>query len=396
MIAAVRRRDPRNEALTTAFLETERMAGLVRECVTAGIPRQACIVHLSRLAPERLRPHHVRLARAALEPLAHADRARLFELPTLDFVVIWRGPAETAVSVSREALTLLFSDEDGGGEKVTGAGLWQELELPKEADQLLAMADNILGNKDDMPAPPSTAMALDPTSLAAFEALLAQADVARFVRRHQICVRLPDGQFRLRWEKRYLSVEELQTSLDPDHAARAEPWLFRRLTRTLDRRMLALLSAPDELNGAGPFGLNLNVTSILSPEFLRFDEALPQALRGQVTLDFLPADVLADPAAFLFAREFASSRGYRTLLRGVTADLLPVFPLARIGLDYLQLRWSQALVAHGTDIFPDPSPIVLSHADQPSAIAWGMRQGITLYQGRMATPSSMRPLRGGI
>ena len=395
MIGAIRRRDTRGEPQPNALLDVERMAALVRECIIAGIARNCCIVHLSRLPPDQLRPHHMRLARAALEPLAHADRARLFELPTLDLVVIWRGAAETAVSVCREAITLLFAEDDPIAPSAADATIWQELSLPEEAGQVLAMADAILQGDATPAASTSTASPLDPASLAAFEARLAQVDVTRFVRRRQICVRLPDGGFRLRWEKRYLSVDELQASLAPDHAAQAEPWLFRRLTRSLDRRMLALLAAPAELDGAGPFSINLNVASILSPEFLRFDEALPPGLRGQVTLDFLPADVLADPAAFLFAREFASSRGYRTLLRGITADLLPVFPLARIGLDFLQLRWSPALAALGTDLFPDPLPIVLSHADTPSAMAWGRREGILLYQGRFAEPGPARALRSG-
>ena len=51
-----------------------------------------------------------------------------------------------------------------------------------------------------------------------------------------------------------------------------DPWLFRRLTRTLDRRMLSLLASPGRIDVAyGPFALDLNVASLLSPEFLRFD-----------------------------------------------------------------------------------------------------------------------------
>ena len=128
--------------------------------------------------------------------------------------------------------------------------------------------------------------------------------------------------------------------LAPERDLRADRWLFRRLTRTLDRRMLALLAVPGEVRAAGPFGLDLNVASILSPTFLRFDAGLPAALRGQLVLDLSPADVIADPASFLFARDFARARGYRLLLRGITAGLLDAFPLRRTGLDLLQLRWS--------------------------------------------------------
>ena len=53
--------------------EVLNLAALVRECVASGIGRNVCIVHLSRLPADRIRPHHLRLARAALEPLANAD-----------------------------------------------------------------------------------------------------------------------------------------------------------------------------------------------------------------------------------------------------------------------------------------------------------------------------------
>ena len=136
--------------------------------------------------------------------------------------------------------------------------------------------------------------------------------------------------------------------------------------------MLALLAAPRELDNAGPFGLALNVASILSPEFLRFDAALPGALRGQVVIELLLADVMADPAAFLFARDFAQGRGYLLLLRGVTAGLLEAFPLRRIGLDMLGLRFTPELAGLDLDL-ADADHVVLSRADTGAALAWGGR-----------------------
>jgi hypothetical protein len=215
---------------------------------------------------------------------------------------------------------------------------------------------------------------------------LATVDVARFVRRRRICSLAADGRFHLEWEQRLLSVSELGETLMPDRAVQSEPWLYRRLTRTLDQRMLALLAAPLELRDAGPFSVALNVGSVLSPAFLRFDAALPVLLRGRVVLELLPADVLADPGAFIFARDFAHERGYRLLLREMNADLLGVFPLARIGLDLLQLRWREPLAAEGAPALHDPANTVLMRADAPEAVEWGRSRGIALFQGRMAEP----------
>lgn len=381
MTGAIRRRE--DAPPSKAGYEAQQLIALIHECVISGIARHACVVHLSRLSADRARPHHLRLASAALEPLAQADRARLFILPNLDLVVVWRGIAETALAASRDAVEHLFADKDNG----PVASLWEELDLPGGAERLLAIAEQRDASRPvSRPAP--VAPPLDPATLALLESGLANADVARFVRRRQVCAVQPDGAFRLKWETRKLAIDELVDSLIPGHAPQADPWLFRRLTRTLDSRMLALLAASGELAGAGPFSINLNISSILAPGFLRFDTALPMGLRGHVTLGLLAADVLSDPAAFLFARDFASSRVYRLLLHGVTADLLPMFPVDRIGVDFLQLRWSDALLAIGGGAIEDPSRIILSHADTHQAINWGRLQGIALFQGHMAVASS--------
>ena len=146
--------------------------------------------------------------------------------------------------------------------------------------------------------------------------------------------------------------------------------------------MLALLAAPSELERAGPFAINLNVASILAPEFQRFDAALPAVLRGEVTLDLLPADILSDPSAFLFARDFARARGFRLMLRGVTADVLPMFPLRLLGLDLIELRWSRQM--REVDLMDLARQVVLSRADTPDAIDWAAAQGIGFFKGAMA------------
>eukprot|EP01037_Dinobryon_pediforme_P009365 gene9365-9445_t len=360
-------------------LEALLLSSYVRECWAAGIARRACVIHLSRLPQDRMRPHHLRLARAAIEPLAHADRARVFTLPNRSIVALWRGQAEGAVLASRTAITHLFSD---GEDAVPPELLWEDLDIPGSVERLLLIADESSGLKTKEPAEAPGSRIFDPATLQALETQLANADVARFARRNPVHHRGKDGKFRIAWERRSLCIDEVAATLAPQHAPQSDPWLFLRLTRTLDRRMLALLAAPGELSGAGPFSINLNVSSILAPGFLRFDTALPSNLRGHVTLDLKPADVLADPAAFLFARDFVRARGYRMMLRNVTADLLPVLPVARLGVELLQLQWSEACAALEPAHMPaDLAQIVLSRADSANAIAWGVTCGISLFQG---------------
>jgi len=379
-----RHRVAEGHAAIGAKQEALQLATLVRDCGVADIARNVAVVRLSRLEPDRqrpqqLRPHHLRLARAALEPLAHAERARLFMLPSRDIVAVWRGEAEAARRTAKAAIEHMFAGDESL--PISPERLWEEYTLPGDAEAVMA----IVRGPDDPPATQAEAaklIPLDLASLAAFEQQLAHADMARFVRRLPIAALRPKGGLTLAWESRLFDIDELAGCLSPRHDLQAEPWLFRRLTRTLDRRMLALLGAHGELAQAGPLAFQLNIASLLSPEFLRFDEMLPAALRGKVTLDLMPEDVLSNPSAFLFARDFARARGYRLALSGVVAALLPILPVRRLGLDLVHLRWSEALrSADLAALQAEPGRIVLSGVESEAVLFWGAAQGISLFSG---------------
>ena len=357
-----------------------QLEALVRESAATGTARQALLLRLSALPRGLAQPHHLRLAHEALEPLGIADRARLFLLPNADAVMIWRGEAGALLATTRDRLRHLFADDNRA--LPMPERLAEHLDLPNDADALLAAIADSLAPPVARAANTKPRNPLDPATLAALERALAGAELSRFARRRAVCARQPGGGFQLVWEKRVFSLAELSETLAPDRDLKAAPWLFRRLTRTLDRRMMALLCAPDEMRDAGPFGLVLNVGSVLSPDFLRFDAALPSRLRGQVVLELHPADILADPAAFLFARDFARTRGYRLLLGGLTAELAGLFPLDGTSFDYFQLAWSPTLAAIDlAALGAIPGCLVLGGADSAAALQWGQANGVALYQG---------------
>jgi hypothetical protein len=368
----------------------KRLTALIENCAASGVTRQALLLRTDRLPTTLSRPHHLRLAEAALSPLLGVSRAQLFHLPGPRFAVTWRGDAESVLMDVVESLDHLLEDAPIGTPSLRELVFLYD--LPTHGDLLKdALSDSVAPQVTPLPAP---GVPLDPAGLATLEAALAQADVARFARRHPVW-RMGRREAALAWEKRTLSVGELASGLLPGHDLHAAPWLFRRLTRTLDRRMLSLLASPGELTHAGPFALDLNVASVLSPEFLRFDAALPGGLRGRVVIALMPADVMADPATFAFARGFARARGYRLLLRDVTPPLARLLSLPALELDHLQLCWSPDLM--GQDAAADaqllvacaPERTVLALTNDRAALAWGLQAGIRLFQGSAADDAAL-------
>ena len=376
----------------TAVPDAEGVAELttlVRNCSVSGVERRVLLIRTDLLPPRLSRPQHMRLANDALEPLMGAERAQRFQLAHGRLAIGWRGEAADRLRQTLDGLGHLLLDAPL--EAPTMPELARLFDLPRDGAALLALATSpgqgvpaaaaaIGPAKRTRPVLPP----IDLPTLQAAEARLAAADVSRYGRRRMVC-RLDGEAFSPAWEVRFLAIQELATDLCPNHNAFADPWLFRRLTRVLDRRMLVLLSSPSELRDAGPFGLDLNVGGVLSPEFLKFDAALPSRLRGQVVINLHPADVMGDLASFQFACAFARARGYRILLRAISPPLLPVLNLAALELDFVELRWASTLQGF------DPASLragtarwLLARADLAEAVRWGRAVGMGLFQGDAA------------
>ncbi len=320
----------------------EALGLLLRQAAIAGVRRRALLLHAERLPRAVGRQYHLRLARAALTGLAHADRAQLFDLPRGRLAVVWRDRGEALnaggeLGRAMQSLKRLIADMPESQAPMLGE-LVSIYELP---DQAAWLQDVLLDTGQEPPSvTPGPAAALDTHVLARLELSLAQADLAAFARWRPV-YRLaaqgtPPMPPALAWEERTFAIADVGTSLCPSHALAADMWLYLRLTRTLDRRMLALLGGAGELNGIGGLGLQMNVASLLGTGFLRLDEKIPAGLRGSVVLSLQAADVLADGAAFAFARNFVRGRGYRLLLAGGSAALLAVLDVAAAGFDFVQ------------------------------------------------------------
>jgi hypothetical protein len=234
------------------------LADLLRKTELAGTQRRALLLHTDRLPPALARPHHQRLARDAIAGLASADRAQHFELSRGRVVIVWRHRGGRELDIAMAALEHLLSDLPDG--QVFPPGQLVTLyDLPEQAEWLL---DEIRDKGEPSAgATPEAALPLDLTALVRLEHSLAQAEISRFIRWRPV-FRIVGGAPLPAWEERYIAAHEIGENLCPDYRIKANRWLFNRLTRSFDRRMLAILSGPQELRDSGPFALNLNLATI--------------------------------------------------------------------------------------------------------------------------------------
>ena len=357
---------------------------LVQQTVLSGASRRAALLHMDRLPPPLARPHHLRLARSALAGLADRDHAQSFDLSRGRLAIVWRSRAPDDIDAAMAALAHLMADLPAG-QAIAMGELLSVFDLPAQAPWLL----DALAEPDPGADPPSghgmdPALGLDAPLLAALEESLVQADLAPFLRWRPV-IDIERGAPALAWEERTLAIGALAGCLCPGRHLAEGTWLFRRLARSLDRRMLALLTGPRELGGNRPFSLAITVGSILSPAFMAFDAALPAGLRGRVVLALEAADILADAASFSFARNFAHARLYRLLLRDAPADprTPPLLHAESAGLDMEEMKLSPVLLDH-PGLLAARERLVLSGVDSVSQLEWARRQGCWIVKGLVA------------
>lgn len=374
--------------------------------------RRAVHVRLSKLRAYNRRGHHLRIAGSAFEPLVRDYDGALFRLFNNDLVIICTGADVADMDHTILHLQYLFADDplikndENGGTQFCA---WFDLE--DDYDELLNLAQRMdsartqhdqretgaeapaAENAEPKAGPGAERVPLDPPNLAAIEESIAQADLSTIVRRQPICAVVRDRKPQPVYHEIYTSIGSLCDTLMPGIDIQANPWLFQDLTQHLDRRMISYLVQNGDTTRGQPFSVNLNVSTLLSPEFLDFDAVLNPGIRGGIVIELQLFDVYADLGNFLFARDFLHERGYKFCLDATTHMSLPLVDREELGFDLVKLLWSEDL----GDRLSGPSGkslrmaaekmgserLILAHCDSELALDVGESLGITLYQGHL-------------
>jgi hypothetical protein len=367
--------------------------------------RRAIHVHLSRLRPYNRRGHHLRIAASAFEPLIRGYEGALFRFDNNDMILICSGASVAKIDEYVLRLRYLFSEDPLlTGHEQEGEEFCSWYDVETEYAALLALAESVVEGRAEAECQaaesarervgPKAPMApLDPPHLETIIRAIAQADLSGVMRRQPVCAVAGGAKPEPLFHELYISVGDLRQTLMPTHDILANRWLFQDLTRHLDNRMIALLTRNDDSTLNEAFSLNLNVETVLSPEFIEFDEALNGAKRRTVVIELQLIDVFADLGSFTFARDFLHERGYKLCLDGITHLSLPFIDRDRLGFDLIKLQWSADLADQTTGArgealreavaLQSPERIIMCHSDSQTAVEVGRALGIAMYQGHL-------------
>ena len=365
--------------------------------------RRAVVIHLSRLNPANRGTHQIRIAANTFEALIKQFEGQMFVLNQGDIVFLCKEDNVIAVDAAVGKVRFLFADDPVGAQAAengadsfvtwfnmadsTGAFYTYVETIRGEDERRRRRVSSILGKETYDRQP------MDPLAMNELITILARADLTNLLRRQSVCQMAPDEAPKPLFREIYVSIADLRDAVMPKRDLASDRWLFQYLTQTLDKRVLALLRKADDSGLSHSFSLNLNIATVLSPEFQTFDTSLKAGARGSIVIEIEKVDIFADISAYLFARDFARERGYRLCLDGMTRLTLPFIDRARLGLDLVKLFWSPDM-ADGADSERQreflaaierigKGRIILARCDTPQAIAFGLSVGIKLFQGRL-------------
>jgi hypothetical protein len=362
--------------------------------------RRAVHIHLSGLQAVNRREHHLRIAAGSFEGLVKMLNAQVFSMANADLMVVYKAQAQDDIEAAIVKLRFLFSDDPMISDEALGRTFCTWYSLDREYLDLLGLAQRLMHEEmNRLKAQQQQRAGLDarqdrpkgtpftPELLARSEAALAQADLANLIRRQAVCAVVGQSPPQPVFSELFISIADLRDVLAPSVNVASSPWLFQELTETLDRRVLSLLNKHDDRTLEGDISINLNVSTILSPEFLVFDDNVKAGMRGTIVLELQKVDIFADLGAYLFARDFAHDRGYRICIDGLTYSMLRFVDRERLGADLIKLVWDPSLTEEKDNKSEalrraGVTRIILCRCDTPAAIEYGQSVGITLFQGR--------------
>lgn len=238
--------------------------------------------------------------------------------------------------------------------------------------------------------PPPGLPAMTPEQLDYVQKQLAATNIIPFVK-DQVAMRINPGasDAAIEFFEFFLSVGDLQRSIMPDINIFSDRWLFQDLSRTMDLRMLETVVRAPHARECKTLSLNLNLETVSTMAFEKFLERSPE--NQKLIVEVQAIDVLANIRNYFDVHDVLSGMGHALLIDGLNPATLQMLDVGPLQPDYAKIMWAPEFI----DLLnPDSNKsagsmieevgaekIILARCDSQSAMGWGLKSGIRIFQG---------------
>lgn len=216
--------------------------------------------------------------------------------------------------------------------------------------------------------------------------VLEQIDISELVKRQSVVQIVGANQFKITQQEFFVAVKDLNLLFD-NVDLQENRWLYFYMLQHLDRRMLqAFFSA--QLNEWPEYiGINLNMQSVYSQEFINFAKQFLQQ-GHKIVVEVQLIDVFNNLPLYFEVKDILNSGGHKILIDGVSVSSLKLLNLKSLMPDMVKIFWEplrefepenedikEALALLGKE------NVILAKCDTAQALSWGVKHGFNAFQG---------------
>jgi hypothetical protein len=233
---------------------------------------------------------------------------------------------------------------------------------------------------------------MNPETLVQITKNIQQTNISEAMRSQSACAIMIGREPKVIFEESYININHLSKIIKTDVDLLSQPTLFKYLTRTFDKRVLALLKIKAKMSDKFAISLNLNISTLFSDEFASFDSNLTPQQKASTIIELQIADVFEDIQMFTLAKETVQKLGYRICLDGLDSVCFTQIDRKNLGVDLAKVQWHPELdtesgkekkeMLSNAVQRSDPKRVILCRCDNEKAVEYGKSIGIALFQGR--------------
>jgi hypothetical protein len=353
---------------------------------------QALHFHLSRITRSFRTRKHLRVAAGMLKELMAPLPRPPFILKNGDIVLIGKTIDQSRIAEATEMLGYILAGEPLTRGPAEDSALFTLYDLETHYRILLGNVRHIADTEARADAARRPAKSdFQPARIGALIERLGQLELANMVRQQTVWTVPPSGETQPKplFDELYISVDGLRAAIGFEGDIASDPQFFQLVTRAFDKYMLATL-LQDRSAEKRPISINVDLQTLLSPEFQKFEHLRPSGWHGQIILEVQFANVWSDLAAFLAVARAVKENGFSCCIDGVSHHALPLVNFHRLEADYIKVVWDDALLALDEASLRDvcrafrdcgSDRAILTRCGRQEALQFGLAANLRMFQG---------------
>lgn len=345
-------------------------------------------VNVSKLKPKNRHPEFLKIFAKLFDSVAGDTKGTLFVLANGDFAILGKDITHEIVEAAVKKLRGGLSSDPIVHSK-DSREFFEIYDFPADfpvfyryIEELMQKAASMVAEENVVNKRPVGAGEIEDLIRA-----LDDIDIAELVKRQSILRIKGAGKFEVIFQEFFVAVKDLSLQFDPNLDLVANRWLFSYLTQALDKKTMEAFFASEIENWPKQISLNLNLSSVFSKEFVTFAKNFVKP-EQKIVVEVQLMDVFNNLPLYFQAKEILRRGGHKLLIDSVSPSALKMLNIQTIAPDMIKIFW-EPLLEYDLDN-PDlrkaiehigKENVILAKCDSDQALKWGVRYGITAFQG---------------